>query len=42
MKGQFSSGRFRYSRESSDFYSEIEKMDTIIKRNSEEFTGGGG
>ena len=26
------SAKFRYSRESSDFFSEIEKMDTIIKR----------
>ena len=30
MKGQFNSGKFRYSRESSDFFSEIKKMDTIV------------
>ena len=33
-------GNLDNSRESSDFFSEIEKMDTIINRNSEEFTGG--
>ena len=31
MKGQFDSGKFRYSREYSDFFSETEKMDTVIK-----------
>ena len=40
MKGQFNSGKITYSRESSDSLFEIEKMDTIIKTNFEEFTGG--
>ena len=32
LASSLKAAKFRYSRESSDFFSEIKKMDTIIKR----------